>query len=635
MLFLLKLLGRVCATTPEPIVRAGCICLGRIIGLSQPHRRRDILRSLHHAYPEETEQWRRKLYYESCARTVEMGLFVAASAYFSEERLSRVLQIDDEVQTRINDWFESNKDKKKASVLLLPHVCMAESMILLPRAIPYESKVNVIFRPLNQAKIDAWLGEQRSRFGANMLSKRDGFNQAMAALREGETVAVLYDQNASKKGSMITFMDRVCSATDLPGLLVKRFDADVFIAIPERIGLWRARLHLQQLPKPQSVEEVSIAGHRALEQHLQRSFNCAADWLWLHMRWDHQNNPVKRFKISPKKSHLEAQNRYLGRSAVPRKTRLWIRMPNWLGDVVMALPLLRALRAGRPDMEITLIGKAAFKPLVDRLGVGDQFIALPKQGAGYFREFYKLRRRYPDCYLLFTNSARSDLEAFLTRCDQRFGMLRPGKKRPLLTDSYLLPEDIDETKIHQTAVWEMMLRRYGLLEPLDTTALPRKQDASAPPQVGLICGTENSPEKRWPITHWRQLVERIIESAPEVEILLFGTPADDAITREVAKGFPEARVTNLAGKTNLDEFCDGLHDCRAIVCNDTGGMHLANMLGTPVVAIFGPTNPVRTGPVFDAPAAILQPEGCPATGGMPIDQISAETVFKALSQHLN
>lgn len=634
MLVLLKLLGRICATAPEPLVRGGCVCLGRLVGLSKPSRRHDILRSLRHAYPERSESWRRKLYYESCTRTIEMGLFVAASAYFSEERLSRVLEIDKEVQEIINNWFEANKGKKKPSVLLLPHVCMAESMILLPRAIPHESKVNVIFRPLNQPKIDAWLGEQRSRFGAKMLSKRNGFNQAMAALREGETVAVLFDQNAGKKGSMITFMDRVCSATDLPGLLAKRFDADVFVAIPERIGLWRARLHLKQLPKPQSVEEVSFAGHQALEQHLHRDFNCAADWLWLHMRWDHQHNPRKRFKLSPKKNYLEAQNSYLGRSEVPRVARIWIRMPNWLGDVVMALPLLRALRKGRPDMEITLIGKAAFKPLFDRLEVGDQFIPLPKQGRGYFSEFYKQRHQYPDCYLLFTNSFRSDLEAFLTRCDQRLGMLRPGKKRPLLTAPYPLPAAIDETKVHQTKVWEDMFRHYGLLEALDTTALARNVDAQARPQIGLICGTENSPEKRWPVSHWRQLVEQVIATHPDVEILLFGTPADDAITREVATDFPTDRITNLAGKTNLDEFCDGLKHCRAIVCNDTGGMHLANMLGTPVVAIFGPTNPVRTGPVFDAPAAILQPEGCPATGGMPIDQVTADTAYKALAPHL-
>ena len=70
------------------------------------------------------------------------------------------------------------------------------------------------------------------------------------------------------------------------------------------------------------------------------------------------------------------------------------------------------------------------------------------------------------------------------------------------------------------------------------------------------------------------------------------------------------------------------------VCNDTGGMHLANMMGTPVVVVFGPTNPVRTGPIFDAPKHILQPEDCPATGGLAIDGVTADRVLAAVRSYL-
>lgn len=608
--------------------------MGRIIGLSLARRRHQILLSLEHAYPDETETWRRKLYYESCARMVEMTLFLAASAYFEQERLDKILEIDEATKGMMEDWATRSLAKKTPAVILLPHVAMAEAMILLPLAISKQLEVNVIFRPLNQAKINAWVHQLRSRFGAKMLSKRDGFNQAMAALRAGETVTVLFDQDASKKGSMITFMNRICSATDLPGLLAKRFNADLFVAIPERTGLWRAKLNLQQLPTQGNVEEVTIGGHRALEEYLKADFNKAADWLWLHNRWGHQYKPHKRFKLSPKRSYLDIQNRYLGREKIPRNTKLWVRMPNWLGDVVMTLPLLRAIRRGRPDMEITLIGKPAFKPLFDRLEVGDCFIPLPDRGMGYFREFRRLKTKYPDTCLLFTNSFRGDFEAFLTGCRQRLGMQRPCKRRPFLTSPYKLPDTIDETRMHQTHVWELMLRSYGLLEPLDYSALPRKETVDGKTEVGLICGTENAPEKRWPVSHWRELIEQLLGSCPDVKILLFGTPADNAITTQVADGFPEASVINLAGRTNLDEFCDGLKHCSAIACNDTGGMHLANMMGTPVVAVFGPTNPTRTGPIFDAQATILQPEGCPPEGGSPIGKVSAERVLTALLPHL-
>jgi lipopolysaccharide heptosyltransferase II len=335
-----------------------------------------------------------------------------------------------------------------------------------------------------------------------------------------------------------------------------------------------------------------------------------------------------------KRNQLALSNRIHDYETTPRKTRFWVRLPNWLGDVVMALPILRAIRAGRPDFEFTLIGKAAFKPLVDRLEVADHFIPLPERGICYFKAFYALREFYPDTYLLLTNSPRGDFEAFLTRCQQRFGMIRQGKRRPLLTDPYVLPIDIDEVQVHQTAIWEMMARRYGLEEALDYSPVQLTHINRKSNRIGLICGTENSPEKRWPVAHWRRLIEQLIAAKPEVEIVLYGTPADREITDAVCRGFTPEQVSNLAGQTNLSEFCDGLSSCAVVSCNDTGGMHLANMLGTSVVAVFGPTNPARTGPIFSTPHVILQPENCPVTGGMPIEEVAVDRCLQAIIKYL-
>jgi ADP-heptose:LPS heptosyltransferase len=117
-------------------------------------------------------------------------------------------------------------------------------------------------------------------------------------------------------------------------------------------------------------------------------------------------------------------------------------------------------------------------------------------------------------------------------------------------------------------------------------------------------------------------------------VVLFGTSNDRSITNEVAAGFAEGCVRNLAGQTDLAEFCEGLKDCDVVACNDTGGLHLANMLGTPVIAVFGPTNPVRTGPIFAGPAHILQPDGCPATGGFSIDGVTVDRVLEALQPYV-
>jgi ADP-heptose:LPS heptosyltransferase/lauroyl/myristoyl acyltransferase len=627
-LFLIKLLGRLSAASPVWLIRSICVLLGRVIGLLGGARRHTTLKNLHHAFPEKTEPWRRKVYYEACARVVEMALFLPASRYFSSARLDAVLEVDEAVRISVERYISGDK-QGQPFVVMLPHMTMSEAASLLPRSFPGLPTISVVFRPLNQPVLNAWVEETRSRFGIRQLSRRSGYNGAMGALRSGEGVAVLFDQDASRHGATSLFMGRMASLTDLPGLMALRFDADVHVLLLERTQLWQAKLTLQPLPKCETSTEVVVRAHNLLEAYLRRDDHSAPDWLWLHGRWGHQTSRRKRFSLPEKRMELEQTNRINGHTETPRKTRLWVRMPNWLGDVVMALPILRAIRAGRPDFEITLIGKAAFQPLFDRLDVGDRFLPLPAQGRGYFKYFYQLRGEYPDAYLLFTNSTRSDVEAFLTRCPQRMGMVRPGKKRPLLTAPYWLSAEVDETTTHQTLVWEGMLREYGLKVPLDTTPLPL-ETAKGRPQVAMICGTENAPEKRWPISHWRTLIEQLLAAAPEVEVLLFGTPADRAITDQVADGFPGGSIQNLAGKTNLAEFCDGLKHCHAVVCNDTGGMHLANMMGTPVVVVFGPTNPVRTGPIFDAPKHILQPEGCPATGGSAIEGVSADQVLAAL-----
>lgn len=630
LLLILKLFGRLLAILPESIVAFICHCFGFLVALCMRRRRRITMRSLHHAFPDRSEVWRRGVFRESTARLFEMGLFRLASAFFTPQRLKDTLEVCPQALDDFKVYGARQSKHGKPVVLMLPHMTMSEAGSQIGGQLDCLPPLHIIFRPLNQPAINEWVTAQRERHGVKMLSRKSGFNNGMAALRRGESVGILFDQDASKKGTTITFMDRIVSATDLPGLMAHRFKADVYVMLLERKSFWRAKLSMTRIPLGESPSEVSIRAHDVLAEYLRHDTNTAADWLWLHDRWAHYFHAHKRFSPPIKRDKIALSNRIHGHATTPRKTRLWIRLPNWLGDVVMALPILRAIREGRADFEFTFIGKAAFEPLVDRMGVSDRFIALPSKGAGYFNTFRNLRFEYPDTYFLLTNSFRGDLEAYLTGCDQRFGMLRPGKRRPLLTNPYRLPEDVDETKVHQTEVWLKMAQSYGLKQELDYSPAVNQGVLKVGLKVGLICGTENSPEKRWPISHWRQLVDGLIKANPAIQIVLYGTPQDRGITDQVCGGFDSERVSNLAGQTNLAEFCDELSSCGVICCNDTGGMHLANMLGTSVVAVFGPTNPVRTGPIFSTPHTILQPDGCPATGGMDIEGVSAEICLEAV-----
>jgi heptosyltransferase II len=114
--------------------------------------------------------------------------------------------------------------------------------------------------------------------------------------------------------------------------------------------------------------------------------------------------------------------------------------------------------------------------------------------------------------------------------------------------------------------------------------------------------------------------------------VLFGTEGDKPITSAIAAGLDPSRVTDLAGKTDLAGFAAALGACRLLVSNDTGGMHLANALGVPVIGLFGPTNPIRTGPVIASRFRILQPAGCPPTGGAALDGLTVAAVVAAIRE---
>lgn len=597
--------------------------LGNLLYCLFSKRRRVLLSNFHHAFSEKSEAWRRRMARRSCCRCVEMGLFVLVSPFLSKKAMKKRFSM------KVANVIE---EVPSARILLTPHFSTIEALALLPCL--YEGEVpeiGVIYRPLYNRSLEKWVKRTRERFGLKLLSRKEGFIKAMGILKRKGWVGVLFDQNAGHKGVLTTFFNRVVSSTELPDLLNKKFNTEIWVVFVERVGFWRAKIDCERLSFSQEGEAVIEKANKWLENKLKKSDDFCCDWLWLHDRWRTQDEPHSRFKLKMKRSFLNKKE------GLERRTRYWLRLPNWLGDIVMALPLIQALRKSRPDAEITLLAKAHYVPLLEKLNIAENIYALPRKGCLYFRYFWRLRKEYPDTYYLFTNSLRGDMESFLTGSPQRFGMQRPKKRRPLLTHVWKVPEGLDEREEHQTHVWEQCFQHFGLEESLDLkpfTGAFTESDRGGKCTVGLIAGTENSPEKRWPIDRWQQLIERLLKEHPELEVRLFGTQGDRVITDKVAKGFPPERVLNLAGKTDLLVFAEQLTCCSVVVCNDTGGMHLANALGVPVVAVYGPTNPVRTGPVFEASKSILLPYGAPHTGGLPIEGVFAEQAYRESSKYL-
>ncbi|MBI5422704.1 MAG: hypothetical protein HZA32_01370 [Opitutae bacterium] len=627
----LQLAGWVLAHLPLAALRALTWLVAVAFYYLVPSRRRLMHANLHHAFPERSSDWRRATARECIRRFVETAFYSLATPYLSAARVREIVRGTDSLRAA----FATHRAQPQATLFCSPHFAHWEAQTALSLLVdgPFPEFAS-IFRPIDNPSADEFIRQTRERFGMRLLSRKQGFQEAVKILRRHGFIGILHDQNAGDQGALTLLFDRVCSTTELPGLLATKFNAAVYVIYPRYLGFWRVELHVERIAHEGTPEGVTIALNRWLEDKLRADDNQCTSWLWGHQRWKNQDAPHARFRLAQKRNFLADELRLRGLAALPRRTRLWVRLPNWLGDVVMALPLLRAIRAARPDAEITFIAKAAYLPLLEKLSLADRHRALPKTGGlAYFAEFRRAREEFPDCYLLFTNSQRGDLEAWCTGARQRFGLVRRGHPRPLLTHRFELPADYDEAQNHQLALWTDFLRRFGLeqpadLSPLQLSALSPQLSASSP--IGLICGSENTPEKRWPVEHWRALIAAL----PERKFALFGTPNDRAITDAVAAGFGE-RVENLAGKTGLVEFAGRLQSCALLVANDTGGMHLANALGVPVIGLFGPTNPVRTGPVFDAPRTLLQPPGCPPTGGGSLADLTPETVVAAVRDQLS
>jgi len=617
----LNVLGRLLALAPEPVLRAVAAAGGEVILWLAPRRRRVLRSNLHHAFPGRPRGWRRRMARESSRRVVETAMLSLAAPFLSEGRIRRMATLGPSVEA----WARELGANPRPVVLATLHLALWESQTWLKMLSPVPlPEFGIIFRPLGSPSLDAFVRRTRERHGMRLLSRRAGFAEALSILRAKGCVGVLFDQNAGDQGALSLLLGRVCSSTELPGVLAEKFSAELRTYYPRRTAFWRVTFESDPVKSDGTAAGVTLALNRWFEAAMQDEDLCAS-WLWAHDRWKCQDNPARRLRLESRRDLLAADVRARGLAAVPRNTRVWIRMPNWLGDVVMAVPLLRALRLSRPDAEVTLLARPAHVALLESFGIADRVRALPGRGPGYFAHFSSLRAQYADVWILLTNSTRGDLAAAVAGCPQRFGILRPGAFRPLLTDAFRPSAAFDESQGHQTRLWEDCLRHFGMAGQPDRSALPAPRPEGRGP-VGLIAGSENDPAKRWPVAHWRGLIGEL----PSERFVVFGTPGDAAIAAQVCAGFDPGRVANRAGQTSLVEFAAEVARCRLLVSNDTGGMHLANALGVPLVGLFGPTNPIRTGPVFDAPFLILQPPGCPPTGGGALSGLLPGTVARAV-----
>jgi heptosyltransferase-2 len=326
--------------------------------------------------------------------------------------------------------------------------------------------------------------------------------------------------------------------------------------------------------------------------------------------------------------------------------RILVRGTNWLGDAVMTTPALLRLGEKFPAAHIALLCPEKLADLWRQHPAVHEVIPFAA-GESVLAVGRKLRAGRFDLALVLPNSPRSALEVFLGGIPHRIGHARPWRnlfltqaippraeavmmhKRTAAEIRALVAADVNrrtDRAVSSAATTSHQIHEYlHLAAALGAAAAPlAPQLAVTPgeiaaarqkfglekisaPVFGLNPGAEYGPAKRWP-------AERFIAAAREIQRrtgcrwLIFGGKADVELAERIAAGIqnPEPRIHSLAGKTSLRELMALLASCRVLLTNDTGPMHVAAALGTPVVVPFGSTSPELTGPVFSANAKVLK-----------------------------
>ena len=318
-------------------------------------------------------------------------------------------------------------------------------------------------------------------------------------------------------------------------------------------------------------------------------------------------------------------------SCLKNPQKIMVRATNWVGDAVMSLPALEALHARFPAAEIILVAK----PWVSELywyhpAVSRQIVYNPKgqhRGPrGFWRIVQALRAERFDAAILFQNAFHAAWMAWCARIPARVGYARDGRSA-LLTEAIEVPPA--SAYGHQACYYTQLLFRAGLIEkpgPVGEVRLSLTETEKGwatnrverlglrGPRflVGLNPGAFYGPAKRWPPERYAALADRLIGGL-HADVLIFGSREERALGEEIGRAMKHTPIV-VAGETTLRQLLALLAQCRLIVSNDSGTMHLAAALGLPLVAIFGSTDERATGPLGRRARIVKKPVACSPCG---------------------
>ena len=302
--------------------------------------------------------------------------------------------------------------------------------------------------------------------------------------------------------------------------------------------------------------------------------------------------------------------------------KILILKPSSLGDVVQAMPVLRLLKLAYPDSEIFWWIDSRLAPLLE----GDRDLAgvilFERRGWGKLarwknlvREIFALRKHNFDLVIDLQGLARSGIFAWLANGKLLVGLderregangfydliVRRATFHTHAVDWYLSVLSPLGVAVHKNFEW--------LPERLVATASVREKFSPQGKRWLAVQPGARWMNKRWPVENYAALVTQLAAQFPDLHFAILGGAEERALGEVIAVAAP-SRALNLCGQLTLPEMIEWLRLCAVMVTNDTGPMHVAAALGKPVVGIFGPTEPGRTGPYGQLDKILRVPLPC-------------------------
>ena len=307
-----------------------------------------------------------------------------------------------------------------------------------------------------------------------------------------------------------------------------------------------------------------------------------------------------------------------------RIRRLLIRGTNWIGDAIMTTPAVRAIRCGLPAAHISLLVKPWVAPVFAASPHVDEIILYESNGRhsgtrGTIRLSAELRQMRFDAAILLQNAFEAAFLAWAARIPLRGGFATDGRGL-LLTHPVQRRQRI--RRVHQTLYYLEMLRGLGFRGRGAALELPLAADADAAalqalraagadeaaPLIGINPSATYGSAKQWFPERFARLADRLATYLGG-QVVIFGGPADKPLGAQISAMMKTVPI-DLTGRTDLETAMALIRKCGLFVTNDSGLMHVAAALDRPLVAVFGSTDMVTTGPLGNRSRVVRVPVHC-------------------------